>query len=118
MTLSILSSRDADPNIEFSFTFTVSSGPPSHVECKTGQTQVFIGVGRRITREVIRSHYINSSLPDMTRVTVRVPPQPRIGRTYECIVSVRSLEDISTMMYNIITNGKASSFVTVTGEST
>ena len=120
MTLSILSSRAADPNIDFSFTFTVSSGPPSHLECKTGNTQVFSGGGQQtsVTREVIRSRYINSSLPDMTRVTIQVPAQPRIGRTYECIVSVRSLENIGRENTNSVQHGQGSSTITVTGKYT
>ena len=41
-----------------------------------------------LTREVIRSRYISSTLPDMTRVTVRLDPQPRVERTYTCTVTV------------------------------
>ena len=72
MTLSILSSRDADPNIEYSLSFTVSFGPPSRIRC-TRDGSVLFNIrdpDPRVTREVIRSRYINSTQPDMTHVTV------------------------------------------------
>ena len=42
----------------------------------------------RLTREVIRSRYISTTEPDMTRVTVRLDTQPRVGATYTCTVYV------------------------------
>ena len=78
MTLSILSSRDADPNIEYSLSFTVSFGPPSVVICYRDGSMFLHSVGLlhpQVTREVIRSRYISSTQPDMTRVTVRLDPQ-------------------------------------------
>ena len=122
MTLSILSSRDADPNIEFSFTFIVSSGPPSGLQCKHGNTVIYDEEGhqRTITHEVIRSRYINSSLPDMTRVTVTMPLQPRVGRTYECTVLVRRLLNIANNIFTnirFVTVGQGTTSVTVTGNT-
>ena len=122
MTLSVLSSRDADPNIEFSFTFMVSSGPPSQLQCKHGSNTIYDKGGnqRDLTREVIRSRYINSSLPDMTRVTVTMPPQPRVERTYECTVRVMSLKNgiiSSGSVASYDTNGQGTSSITVTGNT-
>ena len=117
MTLSILSSRDADPNIEYSLSFTVSYGPPTLIECKSGSTQIFSAEGSNssITREVIRSHFINSSLADMTRVIIRLPPQPRIESAYNCTVSVRVPKNIGTT-YSISSKGTGFSNINVTGE--
>ena len=90
MTLSILSSRDADSNITISLSFTVSFGPPSRITCTRDGVQL---INRRdpdplFTREVIRSRYINSTHPDMSHVTVNLDSQPRVGATYTCTVTV------------------------------
>ena len=119
MTLSILSSRDADPNITFSLSFTVSFGPPSRVTC-TRDSSVLLNNRREpsllLTREVIRSRYISTTQPDMTRVTVRPDPQPRLGGTFTCTVFVEGRTNIASGGYNFVQMGSRSSTVTVTGE--
>ena len=117
MTLSILSSRDADPNIEYSLSFTVSYGPPSRVRC-TRASSVLLnnrGLDPRITRDVIRSRYISSTQPDMTRVTVRPDPQPRLGGMFNCTVFVEGRTNIASGTYDFVDKGSRSSTVTVTG---
>ena len=104
MTLSILSSRDADPNIAITLSFNVSFGPPSKIECSN---QISISVA---SREVIRSHYIKSTEPDMTRVTV-MSSLPKVAGTYTCTVTVESRA--TTGHYS---KGTGSSTVTVTGK--
>ena len=118
MTLSILSSRDADPNIEYSLSFTVSFGPPSRIICTSDITQLFIirESSAQVTREVIRSHYVSGTQPDMTRVTVRLDLQPRVGATYACIVTVEGRTNIASGIYGFDPKGAGSSTVTVTGE--
>ena len=118
MTLSILSSRDADPNITFSLSFTVSFGPPSRITC-THNSSLFLSArdpNPLSTREVIRSRYINDTQPDMTRVTVRPDPQPRVGATFTCTVFVEGRTNILSGGYNFVQMGSGSSTVTVTGE--
>ena len=119
MTLTILSSRDADPNITFSLSFTVSFGPPSRITC-TRDSSVLLnnirGPDQRLTREVIRSRYISTTQPDMTRVTVRPGPQSRVGATYTCTVNVEGRTNIASGGYNFLQMGSGSSTVTVTGE--
>ena len=119
MTLSILSSRDAGPNIEYSLSFTVSFGPPSRVTC-TRDSSVLLNNRRDpsplLTREVIRSRYISSTQPDMTRVTVRPGPQPRLGGTFTCTVFVEGRTNIDFGSYNFVQMGSGSSTVTATGE--
>ena len=119
MTLSILSSRDADPNIDYSLSFTVSFGPPSVVRCSRDSSVPFLNTrisGPRLTREVIRSRYISSTQPDMTRVTVRLDPQPRVGATYTCTVNVEGCTGIANNPYNLDVKASRSSTVIVTGE--
>ena len=118
MTLSILSSRDADPNIMYSLSFIVSFGPPSKIRCTSDSMQFEIrGPDPRVTREVIRSRYINSTQPDMSRVTVRLDPQPRVERTYICTVTVEGRTNITRGNYDFVTLGTpGSSTVTVAGE--
>ena len=70
----------------------------------------------QLTREVIRSRYINSTLPDMSRVTVRPDPQPRVGATYTCTVTVESRINIDSGVYDFDEKGMGSSTATFTGE--
>ena len=118
MTLSILSSRDADPNITISLSFNVSFGPPSLIRCNRDSVQLFNTRGPTplFTREVIRSRYINSTHPDMSRVTVNLDSQPRVGATYTCTVTVEGRTNIAFGSYNFVVKGSGSSTVTVTGE--
>ena len=106
MTLSILSSRDAGPKIAIAFSFNVSYGPPSRLWCTNFQGPALYDSRydddlSSITREVIRSRYISSTLPDMTRVTVRPDPQPRQVATYACTVTVESRNNIPHNNYYI-----------------
>ena len=121
MTLSLLSSRDADPNIMFTLSFNVSFGPPSRIICYLNNTRFTHEIGRFpqpgvLDREVIRSHYVNSSQPDVTRVTV-TRTQSRVGGSYCCNVTVEGRVDLNdTNLYNYHTLGTGSSSTTVTGE--
>ena len=123
MTLSILSPR-AVPNIAIAFSFNVSYGPPSRVLCQRigtpGPAVTFLNTrdpNPKLDREVIRSRYINSTLPDMTRVTVRPGPQPREVATYACFVHVESRINIASGIYGYDEKGMyGSTTVTVTGE--
>ena len=118
MTLSILSSRDSDPNIEYSLSFTVSYGPPSRVRC-TRDSSVLLNtreLDSRLTREVIRSRYISSTQPDMTRVAVRPGPQPRVGGTYTCTVIVESRINNTSDNNDFNVMGSGSSTVIVFGK--
>ena len=78
------------------------------------------GLHPQVTREVIRSRYISSTQPDMTRVTVRLDLQPRVGGTYTCTVTVESRINIVSHDYHHVYDydpkGTGSSTVTVTGE--
>ena len=119
MTLSILSSRDADPNITISLSFTVSFGPPSRITCTRGSVELFRDIRNpdpQITREVIRPRYINSTHPDMSRVTVNLDPQPRVGAAFACTVTVEGRINIASGTYDFDVKGSGSSTVTVTGE--
>ena len=117
MTLSILSSRDAGPNIAIAFSFNVSYGPPSRVLCERRDTpgaSAFVQLinereSPKLFREVIRSRYISSTLPDMTRVTFRPDPQPREGATYHCFIHVETRNYDEKGMHGTTS-------VTVTGE--
>ena len=113
MTLSILSLRDADPNIAITLSFNISFGPPSHIECTNGMTQIISATGSHpdISREVIRSRYVNSTEPDMTHVRVRLLSLPKVGGTYTCTVTVKSR--VSSGSYS---KGTGSSTATVTGK--
>ena len=122
MTLSVLSSRDADPDVMFSFSFNVSFGPPSAISCAHGNNSlVFVSATTGISdpnlsRKVIRSQYISNSQPDMARVTVTLPSQPREERTYTCTVKVEGRDNIVSGTYEIVEMGSGNTTVTVTGE--
>ena len=120
MTLFVLSSRDTDPNIEYSLSFNVSFGPPSKINCTficENNNQVFSAKKIELSYKVIMSQYVNSSLPDKTHVTVRLPPQPREGRTYTCTVTVEGRTNIASGNYMPVTKGTGFSTVKLTGKS-
>ena len=120
MTFSMLSSRDTESNIKYSLFFNVSFGPPSRINYCTRNSIVFLnnirGPHSQLTREVIRSRYINSTHPDMTHVTIRPSPQTREGATYSCQVIVESRVNIDSGMYDFDMKGSGVSTVTVIGE--
>ena len=117
MRVSILSSRDTDPNVVFTLSFNVTFGPPSRVFCRYGSTTI---LNKRdhpnLSREVIRSQYVNSSQADMTRVTVKVNQTTRVGRTYFCQVNIEGRMNIVSGSYDYLNKGDGTSTVTVTGK--
>ena len=118
MRVSILSSRDTDPNVVFTLSFNVTFGPPSRVFCRYGSTTI-LNNGRdhpNLSREVIRSQYVNSSQPDMTRVTVKVDQPFREERTYICQVTVEGRVNIVNGFYAHDTKGSGVTNVTITGK--
>ena len=117
MTLSILSSRDADPNIMFKLSFNMSFGLPSLIKCTHDSTVILEGRGivPGVHYEVIRSQYISSSLPDMTRLSF-TQTQPRMETTYSCTVTVEGRQNIASGTYDYDSLGNGTSTVTVTGE--
>ena len=72
----------------------------------------------KITRKVIRSRYIDSSLPDITHVTIKLDTQPRVVGVYTCTVIAQSRVNIADYPgYDFDPKGTpGSSTVTVTGE--
>ena len=117
MTLSILSSRDADSNIMFRLSFNISFGLPSHIQCTRDSINILSGRGivSGVDYEVIRSQYISSSQPDMTRLSFN-QTRPRIGATYQCTVTVEGRRNIASGIYNFDVLGSGTSSITVTGE--
>ena len=118
MTFSLISSRDTETNIMFTIQFTVSHGPPSTVVCNIeGLTKIHKSRQNPsiLSREVIRSHYINSSYPDMTRVTLTLT-STRQPRTYTCNVTVEGRVNIVGGIYNFANKGNGTTTVSITGE--
>ena len=120
MTLSILSSRDADPNNMFSLSFNISFGLPSRIQCTRGSSTILSGRGivSGVDYEVIRSQYISSSQPDMTRLSFN-QTQQMMEATYQCTVTVEGRKNIasgSTGNYYFDVLGSGTSSITVTGE--
>ena len=118
MRVSLLSSRDTDPNVVLTLSFNVTFGPPSRVFCRYKTTTILPSVRGdhpKLSREVIRSQYVTSSQPDMTRVTVKVN-QPRVKRTYVCQVIVEGHKNIVSGSYDFLNKGNRTTNVTVTGK--
>ena len=118
MSLNVVSPRDAD-QITFMFSFMVSFGPPSRVACSYNPGNVTVFDLRDyftdgiFFRDAIRSQYVNSSLPDITRVRVQLT-QPRVSRTYTCQITVEGRVGIvSGYTHDPLGNG--SSTATVVG---
>ena len=125
MTLSLLTPRDTVTDIMFTLSFTVSFGPPTEISCSRNGAQFFsransVGVSPVVSREVIRSHYINSSYPDMTRV-ILTQTTPRESSTYSCTVYVTSRTNIGIpgsepSPYRTVQEGSGTSTASITGE--
>ena len=120
MKLSLLTPRDVKTNIMFTLSFTVSFGPPSEMACSCNGIIFFSRFGSGfpspvVSREVIRSHYINSSYPDMTRVML-TQTTPRQSSTYSCIVYVTTRNGVSTSSYANMQLASGTSTANITGE--
>ena len=117
MRVSILSSRDNDPNVVFTLSFNVSFGPPSRFFCRYGSKTILNNKREHpdLSHEVIRSKY-TSSQPDMTRVTVKVDQPVREERTYVCQVFVEGRGNIVSGTYKHDTKGSGITTVNITGE--
>ena len=119
MKLSLLTPRDTETDIMFNLSFTVSFGPPSEIACNRSGMEFFsqldsVEESPVVSREVIRSHYINSSYPDMTRV-ILTQTIPRESRTYSCTVYVTGRTNFG---YNFahVQKGNGTSVASITGE--
>ena len=123
MRVSILSSRDNVPNVVFTVSFNVTFGSPSRISCvyiRKGQTAkiAFFNVRDHpnLSREVIRSQYVSSSQPDITRVRVKVDLPIREERTFACQVTVEGRVNIISGFYAHDTKGSGVTNVTITSK--
>ena len=124
MKLSILSSRNTEPNLMIALSFNVSFGPPSMIQClkKNSEDYLFDPISSRIgglselSREVIRSHYVNSSYPDMTQVTITSQTTPREPGTYTCTVTVEGRANINGDTYSFHNKGDGTTVINITGQ--
>ena len=117
MKLFLLTPRDTESNLMFTLSFTVSYGLPSRLSCNNNllNTNTRLPGIAALSREVIRSHYINSSHPDMTRVSIRVM-QPKEPRMYSCTATVEGRVNINNHFYNFDIRGSGTTIVSITGE--
>ena len=120
MKLSLLTPRDTETNIMFTLSFTVSFGPPSEIACSLNGNLFFsraasVNVFAVVSREVIRSHYINSSYPDMTRV-ILTQKTSRESSTYTCTVYVTTRTGVGTSSFSYVQKGSGTSTASITGE--
>ena len=124
MKLSLLTPKQAVSNLDFTLSFTVSNGGPSRLRCVVGSNTLLFSetLSRgpevsQLSREVIRSHYINSSYPDMTRVSIARMGQPRAAATYTCTVYVEGRTNpANRLAYNFRQMGNGMSTASITGE--
>ena len=118
MTLTLLHRRDVGPNVQFRLSFNVSLGLPSRITCTRDGTTIHNGRGfvSGVNYEVVRPLYVNTSQPEITRVSFE-QTRPRVGATYSCTVYVEGRTNIaSATSYNFDQLGSATSTVTITGE--
>ena len=125
MKLSLLTPRDTETNIMFTLSFTVSFGPPTEIACSRNGIPFFSRAASKsispvVSREVIRSHYIDGSYPDMTRV-ILTQTTPRESSTYSCTVYVTSRAGVGiggggSSAYREVQEGSGTSTASITGE--
>ena len=118
MRVSILSSRDTLSNIFITLSFNVTFGLPSRVFCRYGTTTILNNKRDhpKLSREVIRSQYVNSSRPDVTRVTVKEVQAIKKEGMYACQVIVEGRVNIVNNSYNSDPKGAGTSTVAITSE--
>ena len=120
MTLTVLSSRDTTPNVQFRLVFNVSFGLPSRIFCNRNTTTIIHkrGIVPGVDYEIVRPLYINSSQPDVTRVSFE-QAQLKEEVVYSCTVFVEGRKNIaSATNYDFEMLGNASTIVSITGECT
>ena len=110
----------------FTLSFTVSYGVPSRLHCVDVGNNVILfsqtlsrgPTVSQLSREVIRSHYINSSYADMTRVSITRTGQSRAAAaTYTCTVYVEGrVNPGNRSVYNFRQMGNAVTTASITGE--
>ena len=118
MKIFMLSSRDTVSNIAFTLSFNVTFGPPSSVYCRYQETAI---LNRKrdhpkLSREAIRSQYVSSSQPDMTRVIVKESQATKQEGIYACQVFVEGRVNIVSGTYEENTKGTGVTEVMVTSE--
>ena len=119
MTLTLLHAKDitVGPNVSFSLSFNVSLGLPSRITCTRNSTTIRDGRGvvSGLNYKVVRPLYVNTSQPEITRVSFE-EIRPRVGATYSCTVYVEGRVNITSGTYYFDQLGSATSTATVTGE--
>ena len=117
MALTLLHTRDVSPNVQFRLSFNVSQGLPSRITCTRDGTIIHAGRGfvSRVNYEIIRPLHVNTSQPEITRVSFE-QARPRVGASYSCTVYVEGRTNITSTTYNFDQLGSATSTATVTGE--
>ena len=124
MKLFLQTPKQAVSSLSFTLTFTVSNGVPTRLHCvDKNNINLFNPTHSRgpfvshLSREVIRSHYINSSYPDMTRVSIARTGQSRAPATYTCTVYVEGrVNPENRNTYNFRQMGNGVSTVNITGK--
>ena len=124
MKLFLQTPKEAVSSLGFTLSFTVSNGVPTRLHCVDGNNvNLFNPIASRgpfvsaLSREVIRSHYINSSYPDMTRVSIARTGQPRAAVTYTCTVFVEGrVNPENGPTYNFRQMGNGVSTASITGK--
>ena len=109
MKMKLLSSRAAN-TFKFNLFFNVSNGPPSKIVCYSEAHRV---KSSDIVHEVIRSHFVSSSQPDITRVTLT--QTLTTPRSYNCTVTVEGRVNIMSVDYDFVTKGTGLSTAMFTG---
>ena len=118
MTLTLLHTRDiGGSNVNFRLAFNISLGLPSRITCTRDGTTIYSGRGfvPGVNYEVVRPLYVNTSQPEITRVSFE-ETRPRVAATYSCTVYVEGRVNIASGVYNFDQLGSATSTATVTGE--
>ena len=118
MTLTLLHTRDVGPNVQFRLSFNVSLGLPSRITCTRDSNSIHNGRGfvPGVNYEIVRPLYVNTSQPEITRVSFEETQPTRVGATYSCTVYVEGRINVASGVYDFDQLGNAISIATVTGE--
>ena len=96
MALTLLHTRDVSPNVQFRLSFNVSQGLPSRITCTCDGTIIHAGRGfvSRVNYEIIRPLHVNTSQPEITRVSFE-QARPRVEHR---TLVLCMLKDVQTLL--------------------
>ena len=115
MTLDVISERDSEL-VDFTISFNVTFGLPSRVICSDLLERRILLDSREapnLSREVIQTHYFNSSVADTTLVTVSLSNVEKREQSYVCNATIEGYPNGTSA--DLVVMGSGLSTINISG---